>query len=233
MSEKAAPPPVPSDDADDVMAIVAHEIRAPLTVIAGYLEILGRPLDDASRERALAESLRAVGRIETLVGDLARVASAGEWFDPGSVRQLSMSALAAEVAGSFGHVSTHAIEVVSGGPGIVNGNEPRLWQALTNLVANAVVHAPAGGRITLAVSDREDTVVISIEDEGPGIPAEARERIFQRFERLGTGSTGQPGTGLGLYIVREIVRAHGGSVRAEEGECGRGTRMVVKLPAAP
>jgi signal transduction histidine kinase len=233
VSEKAAPPPVPSDDADDVMAIVAHEIRAPLTVIAGYLEILGRTLDEASRERALTESLRAVGRIETLVDDLAHVTSAGEWFDPKSVASVSMSSLAAEVAASFGDVSTHVIEVESDSPGTVSGNESRLRQALTNLVANAVVHAPAGGRITLAVSTREDAVVISVEDEGPGIPADARERIFERFERLGTGSTGQPGTGLGLYIVREIVRAHGGSVRAEEGECGRGTRMVVELPAGP
>jgi signal transduction histidine kinase len=220
-------------DADEVMAIVAHEIRAPLTVIAGYLEILGRPLDDASRERALAESLRAVDRIETLVDDLAHVASAGEWFAPTSVAPLSMFALATEVAASFGHASSHVIEVVSDGPGVVSGNESRLRQALTNLVANAIVHAPAGGSITLVVSAVGDTVAISVEDEGPGIPTDARERVFERFERLGTGSAEQPGAGLGLYIVREIVRAHGGSARVEEGDSGRGTRMVVELPAAP
>jgi signal transduction histidine kinase len=224
---------VPPDDADDIMAIVAHEIRAPLTVIAGYLEILQRPLEKASRERALTESLRAVGRIEALVDDLARVTSAGEWFGPESVAPVSMSALANEVAASFGHVSTHLIEVATDGSGMVSGNESRLRQALTNLVANAIVHAPAGGLIVIAVSVREDVVVISVEDEGPGIPAEARERVFDRFERLSTDSAGQPGTGLGLYIVREILRAHGGSVRAEEGARGRGTRMVVELPSAP
>lgn len=233
MSGRPVPPPVPPDDADDVMAIVAHEIRAPLTVIAGYIEILRRPLDEASRERALTESLRAVGRIEALVDDLAHVTSIGEWFGPESIAPVSTSALANEIAASFGPVSTHVIEVATDGPGVVNGNESRLRQALTNLVANAIVHAPAGGGVTIAVSAREDAVVIAVEDEGPGIPADARERVFERFERLGTGSGERPGAGLGLYIVREIARAHGGSVRAEEGEGGRGARVVIELPAAP
>lgn len=233
MSGKSAPPPVPPDDADDVMAIVAHEIRAPLTVIAGYLEILRRPLDEASRERALVESLRAVGRIEALVDDLAHMTSVGDWFGPDTVAPVSMSALTNEVATSFGHVSTHVIEVATDGPGTVSGNEARLRQALTNLISNAVVHAPAGGRIVVEVSSSDDTVSISVEDEGPGIPADARERVFDRFERLRTEGAGQPGTGLGLYIVREILRAHGGSVRAEEGPRGRGARIVVELPSAP
>jgi two-component system sensor histidine kinase BaeS len=93
----------------------------------------------------------------------------------------------------------------------IDGDPDRLAQALTNLVSNAVKYSPAGGTITIATRNEGDDVVLSVRDQGLGIAPDDLSRIFDRFERVETGTAGRiPGTGLGLYIVREIVNLHHG-----------------------
>jgi signal transduction histidine kinase len=235
MAEQPTPGASPFREADEVFDLVSHEIRAPLTVISGYLEILERPLDENSHARALAESRRAVERIERLLEDLESATCAADCFAPRELATVSMSALAAESVTAHQDTSTcrSEVHVRSACPGDVLGDDVRLRQVLGNLIGNAIAYTPEGTRITVAVRCEGDTVITTVEDEGPGIPEDQLERVFRRFERLGTEDPSRPGTGLGLYIVRAIIEAHGGSVRAEAGSEGRGARFVIELPAAP
>ena len=221
------------DDADDVPVLIAHEIRGPLTVISGYLDILDRPLDESSHAKALAESHRAVKRIEALLDDLMRATCVHDCLAPRELAPVSMSLLAAEAVRTFAHASTHTLDVVCSCSGDVLGDHDRLHQALHNLLDNAIAHTPEGGCVTLRVECDEERVVTCVEDDGPGIPAEHTERVFGRFERLGSDAETRPGTGIGLYIVRAIIEAHGGSVYVEAPPDGPGTRFVIELPAAP
>jgi len=223
-----------SADAEQTLALVAHEIRAPLTVVSGYLELLQRrPLDERARKHALAEARKAVGRIERLLDDLAAATGPARLLTPAESVPVSLSALASEAALVFGQASGRDISAVTDEPCTVLGDRALLARAIDNLLTNAIVHSPEGGAVTVSVTAGDERVTLAVEDEGPGIPEGARELVFGRFERLDAASPERPGTGLGLYIVRRIVEAHGGSVRVESGAGGRGTRMVLELPAAP
>lgn len=221
-------------EAEETLALVAHEIRAPLTVISGYLELLQRrPLDETARARALAEARKAAGRIERLLDDLAAATGPQTLLAPAEFVPVSLAALAGEAASVFTQISEHEVSVDADGPGTVVGDSSLLARAIENLVTNAIVHSPEGGAVAISVSADAGRITLAVEDEGAGIPADARELVFGRFERLDATSPERPGTGLGLYIVRGIVEAHGGTVRAGSGTGGRGTRMVLELPAAP
>ena len=117
---------------------------------------------------------------------------------------------------------------------MVDGDEQRLRQVLDNLIGNAVKYTPAGGRVTVAVGgDRRDGATLTVTDTGIGIPAGERHRLFERFFRTSTArSSGVPGTGLGLAVVRTIVERHGGTIAAEPGPDGVGTVFTVRLPAS-
>jgi signal transduction histidine kinase len=110
-----------------------------------------------------------------------------------------------------------------------NGDPERLHQVVANLIENAVRHSPLDGEVLISARRESGQVRIEVRDEGPGIPEEEAERVFERFYRGGTGSSRDGGTGLGLAIARWIVDLHGGEIRAERNE-PRGCRMVVGLP---
>ncbi len=121
------------------------------------------------------------------------------------------------------------VEAAAGLPPVA-ADADRLGHALDNLVTHAVNHTPAGGRITLSATGLDgDRVELAVRDTGRGIPPEAMGHLFERFYRV-PGDDHPPGTGLGLAIVREILDAHGGTVRCES-EVGRGTAFFLTLPA--
>jgi NtrC-family two-component system sensor histidine kinase KinB len=124
---------------------------------------------------------------------------------------------------------------------LVWGDPARLSIVLNNLLSNALKYSPAGGTVTIRVSSGQNAAVggeqvvqVAVTDGGPGIPAELRERVFEKFFRVedqqGDAQNGVRGTGIGLYLCREIVRAHGGSIACEPGEGGIGTRAHLILP---
>jgi signal transduction histidine kinase len=122
------------------------------------------------------------------------------------------------------------VEVENGDPLVVEGSADELHRLVVNLIQNALVHTPAGTAVDVRTRRERDEIAFEVSDEGPGIPAELRPRIFERFVRGAGDRNGGSGSGLGLSIVRAVAESHGGSVELSDNEDG-GARFVVRLPA--
>ena len=222
---------------DDALAVqrqfvadTSHELRTPLTTINGNLEMLEQHLSPMERAETLAETRQEVRRMARLVRDLLLLAEVGE---PGKREWLPVrfDLLTEAVVGRVGGSRMSRVRVVTE-PVVVVGDDDRLGQVVANLLQNALRYAsaaPGAVRVTLERGPAEARLVV--EDDGPGLPSEVLERVFDRFYRVDRARTrAHGGTGLGLAIVRHIVQAHGGCVWAEHGRDG-GARFCVRLPA--
>ena len=215
-------------------ADIAHDLRTPLTAIAGYVEAFEEGDLEPTPER-LALVSTEVRNLQEMVSDLRMLSQA----DAGELRlnlqPLSPAALIERAA------AAHQRNAEQRGVGLrvaanVNGaqvrvDEARIARVFDNLVDNAVQHTPAGGEIVLSVAEAPDGVVFTVRDTGKGIAPEDVAHVFDRFYRADKARGGDGHSGLGLAIVRALVEAHGGTVRAES-EVGRGTAMIATLPAA-
>ena len=130
------------------------------------------------------------------------------------------------------------VQVVRDRPAAMVRRDPaRLGIVLTNVLTNALKYTPRGGRVVvrLAAAGQGGAVQITVTDSGPGVPEEFRERVFEKFFRVEhhtpNGTDGVKGSGIGLYLCREIIEAHGGAIRCEVGDDGRGTRIAIDLPS--
>lgn len=220
------------------IAVAAHEIRAPLTVIRGYLDLLGRGLPPEKHAQAVRGAQAAMQRVEAALDDLLDAAREGMPVQSTfSSEPLSIRSLAQEVAAEFATVTGRDITVsgASAGESRVIGDAARLRQVLANLVGNAVLHAPEGAiRLDVARNPEAGRVSVAVEDEGPGIAVEDRDAAFEPRERLGAADgagRSVPGMGLGLTIARAVAEAHGGTLRFDDPTRGRGARVVLDLPA--
>lgn len=215
-------------------SVFAHELRGALTVIAGYSDMLRRPLHDDERIAALEGIRRAVGRADALCTEVLSGRNAGA-SAPNPRAHVELWALAEHVAAEQRAATGRSVVVEAPGDVAVTGDEQALARVLTNLVSNAAKYSPAETIVQICVrteytTNLGTTAVLEVSDRGPGIPAEDRERIFEPFERLGRGDE-IPGTGLGLAIVLDVARAHGGTVAIVDRP-GGGTTMRVELPIA-
>ncbi len=227
----------------DLLANVSHELRTPLTsLLTGASDLLTRPELPAAARSEVAALAGQARRLERLVADLldmARIEGHALTLNPVEVDLGDAIGVAAARLrrGSPGR----PVDVVTPAGGLeVLADWDRLGQILDNLLQNADHHAPPGTPITVsAAPGKRSMVVIRVIDRGPGVAAEDRERIFERFVRGGDGerhgAAGEAraaGTGLGLAIVRGLVEAHAGRVWMEEPEEGEGGRFAFTLPAA-
>lgn len=209
---------------------VGHELRTPLTIARGHLELLDD--DPIERRRTLDLVMDELDRMSRYVTDLLVLARA-EQPDFLRVRPIE---LAPFIEGLIARVSTLGERTWrSDAPPatVVVADPDRLGQAIVNLAANAVRHTPTGAVIEIGARLEADHVRLWVRDEGEGIAAEDRERIFDRFAR-GAADAGQrqDGTGLGLAIVQAIVQAHGGRVELASA-VGRGSMFSLIIPIAP
>ncbi len=217
---------------DRFVAILAHDIRGPLNLIslAGSALQRGAPLD-APQKRQVSRIMQGVKRISRLIDDLAilvrsRVGSpvplAKAIVDLGPICQQALE----EVKASHQHVS---FELQSAGNLSGHWDSERLAQVISNLTSNAVIHA-AAPTVRVSIQDQDDDVLLEVSNHGVPIPAEMQESIFEPLVHQG-GSSGSlsSGLGLGLFIVREIVTAHGGRVTVMSDESS-GTTFTVRLP---
>jgi two-component system, OmpR family, sensor histidine kinase BaeS len=211
-----------------LLSDVSHELRTPLTVIQGNLEAIIDgiyPADDAHLAPILEEA-RVLGR---LVDDLRTLASAEAGALSLEREPVDLGHLVADLVAGF-HPQADAagvtLSVEAPEPVTADADPERLRQVLANLVANALRATPRGGRISIEVArDAAGAPVLTVADTGAGMEPDELERIFERFYR----SAASRGSGLGLPIAREIVRAHGGRIEATSAP-GAGTTMRVHLP---
>lgn len=209
----------------EFVADASHELRTPLTSVLANLELLADELDGEPREAAEA-ALRSSRRMRRLVADLLLLArsDAGHELRHAPV---DLSRVAADAVSEAGAIAGgHDLELATTPGIVVDGARDELHRVVLNLIENAVTHAPPGTRIRVSTGAEGHSALLVVEDDGPGVPDELRERIFDRFVRAG-GDRGHS-TGLGLAIARAVARAHGGDVSLHDAEPG--ARFVVRLP---
>jgi signal transduction histidine kinase/ActR/RegA family two-component response regulator len=221
---------------DDFFGIVSHELRTPLSAILGWSRMLRHGMlgTAALRERALDAIERNAALQTRLVDDLldvsrivsGKLALETSTVDLAVVIEAAIDSVRPALLAKHVDIGTTLTLAAS-----VRGDFRRLQQALWNVLTNAIKFTPRGGRIDIWLEHHERTVSIAIEDSGVGIPADVLPHVFERFKQAdGTTTRKYGGLGLGLSIVRHVIEAHGGEVRAHsEGE-GRGTRIVIDLP---
>jgi signal transduction histidine kinase len=216
-----------------MVADVAHELRTPLSVMQSNIEAMMDGLLEPNPGE-LAELHGEVGRLARMVEDLRLLSLA----DAGQLQltraPLDAGKLIERVVGLMAPMAeAHAVNLKSNIPllpVIINGDKDKLQQALTNLIDNAVRHAPAGGQVTVGVAHTKQTVFISVADNGPGISAADLPHIFERFWRGDKSrSRHSGGSGLGLSIVKQVAELHGGTVQVVSPESG-GTQFTIALP---
>ncbi len=233
------------DATEAFAADVAHELKNPLSSLRSAVESLGRTRDAAVQARLLAIIQEDVRRLDRLISDISDASRLDAELTRGKMEEVDLGALLETMVDAYrGRETAHDVKIVFSPPTRgrvrVRGLESRLAQVVANLIDNAISFSPPGGRITLSLARKGDRIALAVEDEGPGLPADAAERIFERFyserpdqEAFGTHS------GLGLSISKQIVEAHRGTIHAEnrierDPETGErrivGARFVVTLP---
>ena len=220
----------------DFVANVSHEMRTPLTVLAGFVETMATlPLTETERRRVLTLMEQQTTRMQTLLTDLLTLATLEGSPRPPADRWVAVAALLtqARADGEALSAGRHRIGVAIGEPAEVAGSQSELLSAVGNLVTNAVRYTPDGGRIDIAWQRRADgSGEIAVSDTGIGIAREHLPRLTERFYRIdGSRSRETGGTGLGLSIVKHVVQRHGGSLDVAS-EPGKGSRFAIVLPPA-
>ncbi|HTH59241.1 MAG TPA: sensor histidine kinase [Paraburkholderia sp.] len=216
------------------IADAAHQLRTPLTLLGTQLQFARQQhaLDETLDETlaAMHQSNRAMVALTNKLLLLAQAEALDHAHESGGF--VDFCELVREVAETFALLGeTRGIDLGAelSGPALVSGHRELLSAMVSNLVDNALRYTPTGGRVTVSVLAQPAHVVLEVLDNGPGIAAEARERVFEPFFRA---SAHTDGTGLGLAIVREIAHSHRADVSLEPGPGGRGVRARVVLPSA-
>jgi signal transduction histidine kinase len=214
---------------------VAHDLKTPLTRLRNQAEsALREGASEETRQRALETTIAESDRLIQTFNALLMIARAEAGAPSGALADVDVSAVVADVAELYGPVAEDEGIVVetSIAEGVyLRANRELIGQAMVNLLENAVKYArPEGegqGRITVGLRLHQGRVLIEVADNGPGIPAEDRKRVLERFVRL-EKSRSEPGSGLGLSLVDAVTRLHGGEFRIEDN--APGVRAVIDLP---
>jgi two-component system phosphate regulon sensor histidine kinase PhoR len=222
----------------DFVATVSHELRTPLAAIYGAAQTVRRSdleLDDAIRDELLGVIATESDRLAQIVNDLLLSSHLDSGRLPVRIESCDAAELAASVVESARTHLPDGTDVELEAPDDlppVAADPGQLRQVLTNLLDNAIKYSPGGGTVSLRVSSADGAVRFAVGDSGLGIPASELHRIFEKFYRLDPGmSRGIGGTGLGLYITRELVRRMAGTIDVES-RVDEGSTFVVELPAA-
>ncbi len=218
------------------IADAAHQLRTPVAALKTQTELAVRQVHDGEAAVTLQHLQTAADHAARLVAQLLTLARA----EPGSHRSVmrqsvALISLARDITREWvpraltrqidlGFDDASAAATISADPFLVH-------EMLNNLIDNAIQYTPAGGRVTVRIRQQDGQATLEVEDDGPGIPVEEREKVFGRFYRMAGGAP--EGCGLGLAIVREIAQGHQATVIVQSGAGGRGTRMSVTFPSPP
>jgi two-component system OmpR family sensor kinase len=215
------------------VADAAHELRTPLTALRLQAQLLERAAGDGEREAALGAVKEGITRSMHVVEQLLTLArqepeAGARPFDGVELVELARQVISELMP--FAEAKAIDLGMVRAEPHRITGDREGLRVLIANLVDNAVRYAPERGRVDLSTFVADGEAVIEVADTGPGIPAEERGRVFDRFYRRAGGGAG--GSGLGLAIVKKVVERHGGRIALADGPGGRGLTARVTLPLA-
>jgi signal transduction histidine kinase len=215
----------------EFIANASHELRTPLFSLGGFLELLEEPgLDAGTREDFLARMREQVARLTKLATDLLDLSRLDAGRLQTAAEVVDLCSLAAELAVEFtprALATGHALDVEYGAPAEASGDAERILQIGRILVENALVHTPPGTSVRIAAALDGRRATLTVADDGPGIPPEARPQVFERFFRL--DGTRASGSGLGLAIARELAQVMDGRLELEDR--GGWTWFTLALPA--
>ncbi len=219
----------------DFVANVSHEIRTPITVIAGFAEtLLTLDLDEAARRKYLGSILEQSQTMQRLVDDLLMLSSLESGADTLAEEPVDLQRLLGALLGEARALSRerHRIELDFDGPRRVLAAAGELECAVRNLLTNAIRYTPDGGHVSITWRVQDSEGRLSVRDTGIGIPAEHIPRLTERFYRVDQGrSRASGGTGLGLAIVKRIMHRHQGRLEFESTS-GQGSTFTLRLPTA-
>jgi signal transduction histidine kinase/ActR/RegA family two-component response regulator len=217
---------------DEILGIVAHDLRNPLNVISAAANSLHHRLADSVSRRPLERIMRAAQRAEHLIRDLLDLSAIEGGHFSIEKRPIDTSnTILTALDSQQGLAATSCVILASDlSPALpwIEADEERILEVLENLVGNAVKFTMAGGTVTVGAALRDQAVVIWVKDNGPGIAADQLTHLFDRFWQA--SKTDRRGTGLGLTICKAIVEAHGGRIWAES-ELGAGTTVFFTIPS--
>jgi signal transduction histidine kinase len=223
-----------NENKSEFLASMSHELRTPLNGILGASELLTRGLFGAMNEKQqeYVQDIHDSGaHLLSLINDvldLSRIEAGQIELDREALDVAHfMEGCASVVRGLATAKSVDLIIVPPAEGSLLHADERRMRQVACNLLSNAVKFAPPGSRVTFRGSLQDDRVVFAVEDEGPGIPAQYRDRIFDQFFRV---ASDEEGTGLGLPLARRLVELHDGAIWLDSAE-GQGSRFYVSVPA--
>ncbi len=213
----------------DLIAMLAHDFRGPLTSIVGFAELTGEVGAVNEEQREFLDTIkRSAVQLSELATDtltLSRLERNEVTLQLGDV---DLGALAASIAAQYADRSSLNVEVA--GDPHVTGDDERLRQVLANLIDNAIKYSPGAQPPLVTIEGREDDVVIAVTDHGIGIPAGEVSRVFDRFSRASNARRMRiSGTGFGLFLTKQLVQLHGGTIAVESQE-NKGSRFIVTLP---
>jgi signal transduction histidine kinase len=212
----------------DFVSDASHELRTPLSVLRAQVELLDRETDEHRRHEGTTTLLRRLDQLDRLVADMLTLASAeaGQLVEPRTIELGEFFEDLRRDLPLFGE-RDYKLQPIEG---TLQADPDRLTQVLRNLIRNAIAHTQQGDRVTIAAHAHDALLEITVSDNGPGIPQDQLEQIFERFHRTDAGrSRDTGGSGLGLPIARAIVEAHGGKIQAKSPP-GRGATFRLSLP---
>jgi NtrC-family two-component system sensor histidine kinase KinB len=234
----------------ELIAVASHELKTPLTTMSMNLMLLSEWADNLTPRQREIVAAAAIGGEELRDTidewlDLTRIEAGQLRLERAAIKVNALAAQAVQALRPRFDDAAIALRFEDGGAeATVRGDATRLRIVLTNLLTNALKYTPRGGTVAVLLSSGQNAVAgtapavqIAVTDTGPGVPAEYRERVFEKFFRVEHERAEAPrhgkGAGVGLYLCRQIVEAHGGAIRCEAGDGGRGTRIAIQLPTEP
>jgi signal transduction histidine kinase len=224
---------VANAEKDEFVAIVSHELRTPLTSMLGWATMARKLAPGPDLDRALETIERNARAQMRLVDDLLEMSRTRTGKLRIDLAEVSVDETIESAVAALAPLAEqrHVRVEVSTRAGVVRADGNRVKQVVSNLLSNAIKFTPSGGEVFVQAERRDGIVEIAVRDTGEGIAPEFLSHVFEPFKQAGAGQTRKGGLGLGLAIVRQLVEAHGGQIRAESEGLGRGAKFVVELPA--
>jgi PAS domain S-box-containing protein len=215
---------------DEFIAMASHELKTPLTSMNGFLQILQRTAPEGMSKHFLDKTSRQLEKLNILVNDLFDISKVQAGKLQFYFEDFDLGLLIREICDTFEQSTSSHEFICELEPGLlVNGDQTRLEQVLTNLIGNAVKYAADAPRIDITAKSQANEVIVAVIDHGPGISKESQAHIFSQFYRVRDRDRHISGLGLGLYITGEIIERHGGHIWVES-EPGKGASFLFSIP---